>query len=190
MRADLIGLVFARLTVVEYLGKAPNGKNALWKCRCACGEFTTADTRQLKAGKKRDCGCMKGIRDDLTGKSFGDLTPIQPVGKSNDNQTLWRCRCDCGKPDCLGEITVEARRLKLGYALSCEYDPTGPRKTRVDYTGYRFGLLTVLEPTEKRSYSHNRIYRCRCQCGTILELPDNQLVSGNNKSCGCLRRKT
>lgn len=32
------------------------------------------------------------------------------------------------------------------------------------------------------------IWRCQCDCGNMVELPGNQLLSGNNKSCGCLAR--
>lgn len=188
MRTDLCGQTFTRLTVEEYLGKAPNGRNALWKCRCSCGNTTTADTRQLKEGKKRDCGCMMNVRDNLTGRAFGNLIAEYPVGKKKDHM-IWHCRCTCGAADCKGALEVEARRLKLGYAVDCSYTGKNEGQIRVDYTGRRFGLLTVIEPTEKRNQSNNRIYRCRCDCGNIVEYASSQLISGNNKSCGCLRKR-
>lgn len=188
-RTDLSGQQFSRLTVLEYAGKSANGRNALWKCVCSCGTITMADTRQLKEGKKRDCGCMQGIRDDLTGKQFGSLICQYPVKKDGHKHIFWKCSCICGKGDCKGEIEVEGRRLKTGTAKDCSYDPTSPKTIRVDYTGRRFGLLTVLYPTGKKNASNNSIYRCQCDCGGVIDLATSQLISGNNRSCGCLRLK-
>ena len=57
--------------------------------------------------------------------------------------------------------------------------------------GQVFGRLTVLEesapPTEYTAYK-GRWYRCRCQCGNTVVVRRDALVSGNTKSCGCLRR--
>ena len=57
--------------------------------------------------------------------------------------------------------------------------------------GQVFGRLTVLEesapPTEYTAYK-GLWYRCRCQCGNTVVVRRDSLVSGNTKSCGCLRR--
>ena len=57
--------------------------------------------------------------------------------------------------------------------------------------GQVFGRLTVLEesapPTEYTAYK-GLWYRCRCQCGNTLVIRRSALMSGNTKSCGCLRR--
>lgn len=36
--------------------------------------------------------------------------------------------------------------------------------------------------------SENRKWVCLCTCGNICVLSPNKLLSGNNKSCGCLKR--
>ena len=58
--------------------------------------------------------------------------------------------------------------------------------------GQVFGRLTVLEeapaPSEYTTYE-GLWYRCRCQCGNTVGVRRNSLVSGNTKSCGCLRRE-
>lgn len=55
--------------------------------------------------------------------------------------------------------------------------------------GKRYGSLVVLEKTDKR-YHSTTIYKCRCDCGNIVELTINKLHSGHTKSCGCLKRRT
>ena len=57
-----------------------------------------------------------------------------------------------------------------------------------DLTGQRFGHLTVIEQTEERKHGCI-IWRCLCDCGKETEARENALVSGNTKSCGCLRKE-
>ncbi|MDY4183619.1 MAG: hypothetical protein SOX92_04955 [Candidatus Onthovivens sp.] len=54
--------------------------------------------------------------------------------------------------------------------------------------GKRYGRLVVIEKTDKR-YHSTTIYKCRCDCGNIVELTINKLYSGHAKSCGCLNRR-
>lgn len=52
---------------------------------------------------------------------------------------------------------------------------------RIDMTGQRFGMLTVLRPSDqKKSY-----WVCQCDCGAIKECHPSNLRSGNTRSCGC-----
>ena len=36
------------------------------------------------------------ILEDISGKRYGRLVAIEPVGKNKKGLTLWRCKCDCG----------------------------------------------------------------------------------------------
>ena len=49
--------------------------------------------------------------------------------------------------------------------------------------GKKFNKLTVLKKSEKP-----RFYICQCECGKIKEVRKDHLISGNIKSCGCLRK--
>lgn len=57
----------------------------------------------------------------------------------------------------------------------------------MDYSGYRFGRLTVL------CYSHSKrgqsFWVCKCDCGNITTVVQGNLKSGKTKSCGCIRRE-
>ena len=48
--------------------------------------------------------------------------------------------------------------------------------------GKPFGYLAVIEEDSKHC-------TCRCECGIVLKVSRNNLISGHTKSCGCLRRK-
>lgn len=55
-----------------------------------------------------------------------------------------------------------------------------------DLTGQRFGMLTVLAPTEKRMDCGCVVWKCRCDCGNLAEVSARRLIRGKVKSCGCL----
>lgn len=53
----------------------------------------------------------------------------------------------------------------------------------------RFGRLTAEYPTEHRDHKGSIYWRCRCDCGKETEVTADSLLSGNTKSCGCLRKE-
>ncbi len=55
-----------------------------------------------------------------------------------------------------------------------------------DITNQRFGKLTALYPTEKRTKDGNVIWHCVCDCGNETDVSRRCLVRGNTHSCGCL----
>lgn len=54
------------------------------------------------------------IKEDLTGKTFGELTVIKISDKKVNRNRMWECKCSCG-------ITtyVLAASLRAGYYKSC-----------------------------------------------------------------------
>lgn len=51
----------------------------------------------------------------------------------------------------------------------------------------RFGRLTVIHEVDGTRYS--RRFKCECDCGSLVTVTLNRLLSGNTKSCGCLKRE-
>lgn len=67
-------------------------------------------------------------------------------------------------------------------------------RLKEDLTGKQFGRLTVLKRAEDYIDSngyHRLCWRCKCECtnGTILDVPENRLKTGNTRSCGCLQKE-
>ena len=54
----------------------------------------------------------------------------------------------------------------------------------IDLVGKKYGKLTVIEKTDKRTRSGLVIWKCECECGKIIETNTNSLNSGNTRSCG------
>ena len=60
---------------------------------------------------------------------------------------------------------------------------------KVDLIGRRFGSLTAIKPTDLRNSSGGIIWECVCDCGKTVFCAAHDLTKGNNKSCGCSRKK-
>ncbi len=178
-----IGSKIGKLTVTETTGQRRSGY-MIWRCRCDCGGEILADTRALRRGSVKHCGCEGGLRPgqrDITGQRFGKLTAVQPTkDRSKNGSTIWRCRCDCGN-----EILADVSQLTGGNRKSCGCLSHPPLK---EFAGKRFGKLTVVEYAGKEAGMHR--WKCRCDCGRETVVGQTLLQSGKTKSCGCLQAVT
>jgi len=118
MRHNLLGMKFNKLTVLE-LHSVDDNYIVRWLCRCDCGNTTVVQTSQLKSGKTKSCGCIKGRArvKNLTGKRFGRLLVKYEVPKEKRNRiekVSWMCECACGNT-CI----VDADSLGSGKTNSC-----------------------------------------------------------------------
>ncbi len=127
---------------------------------------------------------------DMTGERYGRLLVIEKVSKKGEKNSRWLCRCDCGT-----EIIVSRPNLLSNKTTSCgcirkEKKKTVSKPTWIDETGHVYGLLTVLDKSQKTSSSGNALWKCRCQCGKITLVSSNNLRSGRSRSCGCTMLRT
>lgn len=80
-------------------------------------------------------------------------------------------------------LPYSKERLKIG-------NKGGGSKPSIQI-GDRFGKLIVIEDLGLFPYynigRNRRKYKCKCDCGTVLEKWSNVLKSGLVKSCGCLK---
>jgi len=58
---DLTGQKFNRLTVIEFIRTESSNGNMrnYWKCLCDCGNYKKAESRTLKNGSVKSCGCLR-----------------------------------------------------------------------------------------------------------------------------------
>lgn len=177
---EMIGNRYGNLVVLEVSDHLIQGTRALL-CQCDCGATTYVRPFQLRNGNTKSCGCRK-VRD-VTGKRFGKLVALELAGYSHptNGSRMWRCRCDCGN-----EVIADYKHLAEGERVSCGCAKGGTRP--LDVAGKRFGKLIALERMEKKSGTSYK-WRCRCDCGRETEVSVANLVNGNSRSCGCLRRE-
>lgn len=55
----------------------------------------------------------------------------------------------------------------------------------IDLTGKQFGQLTVLKEAGRDKWG-NKLYICKCSCGSEKAIKGRLLITGKTKSCGCL----
>lgn len=55
-----------------------------------------------------------------------------------------------------------------------------------------FGKLTVLREVPRAERKNDKVveWECQCECGNIIRVRTNYLVSGHTKSCGCYRAES
>lgn len=186
-KIDLIGQVYGRLTVLEDVGR--RGSFVLWRCQCSCGNIVDVVSGQLRSGKTKSCGCLsqesrsKTHYKDLTGQKFGRLTVLEDVGRTH-SMVVWRCLCECGNI-----VDVISNNLRKGNTQSCGcYNKERLSETHYqNLTGEVFGRLTVLEDVgRKGSYV---LWKCKCNCGNIVDVTSYSLSSGKTQSCGCYHKE-
>lgn len=111
-----------------------------------------------------------------TGQRFGKLVALKRVGTDKNNNTLWKCKCDCGNTP-----IVSMGALTRGHTKSCG---CLSKEKLIDIRGKKFGKWLVLNepyiPTEKGAS-----WKCKCDCGTIKQVNSNDLRKGISTSCGC-----
>lgn len=114
---DIAGMRFGKLVAVKKI-QNKNGRTA-WECKCDCGNTHIANTRELKQGRCKSCGCLRHEQyrgmADIKGQRFGRLTVLAPTEKRDTKGSIyWHCRCDCGN-----EADVSEDQLVHGKYRSC-----------------------------------------------------------------------
>lgn len=140
---DLAGQRFGRLTVLQRAGSDAYN-NAMWLCRCDCGNEKAIAGVSLRSGATRSCGClhqeMPTLRVDITGQRFGRLLAIKRSGTSKSKLSLWLCHCDCGK-----EIIADIHSLRKGNTTSCGC-------ARIKHGGTHTRLYKIWKGMKNRCY--------------------------------------
>jgi hypothetical protein len=120
--------------------------------------------------------------DNLRGQTFGELTVLSRAPNNSLKQTMWRCRCLCGKI-----VVVAAAKLKRGTRFSCNSRTHVPKPRK----GAKFGKLTIVAIVglvAKFGSRRRLTVRASCECGGEWTGPFDSLRKGNTASCGCMRR--
>lgn len=114
---DLTGQKFSELTVLGPTKERKNGA-IVWECQCSCGNKTYVQTGNLSSGHTKSCGHLNknkpNLRSQLIGKRFGRLIVMEYLESNHKNQSIWRCKCDCGN-----YTIASSALLNLGHKSSC-----------------------------------------------------------------------
>lgn len=189
MFEDLTGMTFGDYTVIRRATKDEiNKRGTYWLCRCSCGKERYVMASNLKTGRAKSCGHNgRGRYENLTGKTFGELTVLREVkDMRNRTQRAWECKCSCGNVK-----LCHTNDLKRGYIKTCgdrklHNNIFGKEKSYGDLTGKRFGHLTILGLANKDMWKFgHKSWTCICDCGNETIKDTHQLISNKYKTCGC-----
>lgn len=189
-RKNYVGQIFGELTVLEMLYGYQNDKTYC-RCLCTCGAECVVYVNNVIIGHTRSCGCKSHElswdtrgRSNLVGMIFGRLTVVEMLHRYNGGtQTYCKCICECGV-----ETTVCVSNLLAGRTSSCGCLESESRYGRVHYKdicGLRFGHLTVVEKTDKKTLHGNVLWKCICDCGNVTYAYCTELLLGKKVTCGC-----
>jgi hypothetical protein len=106
---DIKGHKYNLLTVIEFSHLNPKSRHAIWKCRCDCGQEILTETRLLRNGRRKSCGCLR--RKLVTGKRAKKWMGYEDLSLSKFNGY----KNDAKRRGLIFEITIEEawRQLKL-----------------------------------------------------------------------------
>jgi hypothetical protein len=114
---DLSGVRFGHL-VAERRNGSDAQANALWLCKCDCGNSVSIRGAFLQ---KRQVYCSKKcrfytepMRIDLSGRKFGRLTPVEYLRSTKSGKSVWLFLCDCGST-----TTCTHDNVTNGHIISC-----------------------------------------------------------------------
>ena len=145
------------------------------------------DIPEVEGFKKLPLGKAR----NLYGEKFNRLAPIYRTEELTGSQrcAYWLCKCTCGN-----YYITRASSLVNGSTQSCGcYNKDAVRaRSFVDIAGQRFGRLTAIKLTTKRSEnikSTARYWLCKCDCGNETVVSYSCLVTGKTISCGCINRE-
>lgn len=55
--------------------------------------------------------------------------------------------------------------------------------------GTTFGRLTVVSKSDRKGRKNQTMYNCLCECGAVITVRNDALVSNGQKSCGCIGKE-
>ena len=96
-KEDLTNMTFGNLTPLYYI------KGGKWHCKCQCGNEIDVDTRNLKSGHTKSCGCLlKKVNSEnntINMLNFENeyIKVLERKGSNKEGIALWECLCkNCG----------------------------------------------------------------------------------------------
>lgn len=105
------------------------------------------------------------------------LLLLERTKKSQKGYYYGKFKCPlCGK---VFETSINHVTQGRTYSCGCHRD----------LTGKKFGMLTVIEKSDKYATDGRPLWKCKCDCGNYKYVGSNSLSQGLTISCGCLKSK-
>lgn len=204
---DISGQRFGKLTALWKVGNIRHGHSSipLYAFRCDCGKIKFSTSSIARSGQLTTCGCglqERGIakRANYLNKKIERLTVVEALPSKGHRGMQWRCICECGN-ECI-KSSYDFTRGATSCGICVKYDLArekllllnDPRnkvllsKPINTLVGLHVGKLYIYEDTGQ-SKSTYRLYKAKCECGSIIDYTLQCLQHGITMSCGCISSK-
>ncbi len=104
---NLIGQRFGRLVVIGRAPNRPGVSNAIWLCRCDCGNESEVRSAALKNESIRSCGCLGRDHDAIARKTKHGMT------SSREYRRWAGIKQRCNNPNDLGYKNYGGRGIRM-----------------------------------------------------------------------------
>jgi len=118
---------------------------------------------------------------DRVGTTIGYLNILD--WKRENNRSYFFVECEL----CRSRKWMRSDGIINGRNQSCGCLREKTQFQQDNLSGKKFGRLTAIKSTERRSENGSVIWNCECECGGHKDISASDLVGGRVKSCGCIR---
>jgi hypothetical protein len=150
---DLKGKKFGYLTVLEKESTSRD-RSIQWKCKCDCGNIVIVDSKSLRKGKTRSCGCFKT-------KKLVERMSLKE-GESSFNKMYYGYKSDATKRGLAFDLSKE--RFKELTQLNCYY--CGRKPNQLYYRRKNGGYIGngIDRVNNNDGYIEENVVPCCRQC--------------------------
>lgn len=144
---------------------------------------------ELLGCKPEDLGVYRpsSVIVDYVGQTKGKLKIVSFAGYGKYQLALWNCECECGNM-----VVRSSHYLHNAVSPRCDECPRTIKLGKVykDIRGKRYGKLTVIAPTDRRSAFASAYWQCRCDCSAVIEKTKYYLNNSPEPMCNdCFEQK-
>lgn len=181
---NIIGKKYGRLTVESMYD------NRYAICRCDCGNQKKICKYDVINGKTKSCGCLHietsasiNPATVFAGDKFGMLTVVKELKERRCGERQYECICECGRTR-----NVKSSQLRNGNITHCG-DYSNKNFNLLDITGRVSGSAKAIRFVErKKNRNGSDKWESLClNCGSHFISDKRNFLSGNTKSCGCMK---
>ncbi|MGL5329562.1 MAG: hypothetical protein ACRDD7_09855 [Peptostreptococcaceae bacterium] len=156
---NLVGRIFTKLKVLEYVGRDKHG--SLYLCECECGNKIIAKAGSLTMNNKKSCGCFKN-REARQKENYNKA--LERIGEKHHRLTIidieyiegksyiMVCKCDCGNI-----IKVKYAYIANGGCKSCGCY----QRDRASEVASKYGINNFFKDKKWYFIKDNKKISCR-----------------------------
>lgn len=154
---DITGKIYNKLSVEEHVG-FNRAAQALFRCKCECGNFIITLAKRIKSGHTKSCGCFK----KENARKIGHRNRL-PYGQSSKNIQYYQYKKGAKNRDILFKLTkIEFENLIIKNCHYCNSPPSQFFQYKNCYGGYICNGIDRID--SKKEYTVENCVPCCTTC--------------------------